>query len=167
LWCLRWSATQRITGPSIASEPATAQATFNARLGLKDLCVNRRWKPTVMPCPEIAYITTAMSTSLQPSQPPQATGTAATTARNGSTMNAASATCSTRDWRSPPQLAVAVAPPVASAVAGPDRAALDWVLDWVLDCAASASVVGGVMWVSSRCSGELTYASVTYGTVGR
>ncbi len=39
LWCLRWSATQRTTGPSIASEPAMASAYFSGRFGLNDLCV--------------------------------------------------------------------------------------------------------------------------------
>src|SRR6266540_6331774 len=43
LWCLRWSATQRTTGPWMAIEPATARPILVARLGLKDLWVKRRW----------------------------------------------------------------------------------------------------------------------------
>src|SRR4051794_19265676 len=43
--------------------------------------------------------------SVQLSQPPQAIGTAARTARNGSRMNAPSASCSLRDWTSPPSVA--------------------------------------------------------------
>src|SRR4051794_41886678 len=55
-----------------------------------------------MPCPLIAYITNAMTTSCQPSPHPQATGTAATTARNGTAMKIASSTCSIRAWASVP-----------------------------------------------------------------
>ena len=36
LWCLRWSATQVITGFSIARLPAIASAILNPRLALKD-----------------------------------------------------------------------------------------------------------------------------------
>ena len=67
-------------------------------------------------------MTTVMTTSLQPSQPPQATGTAASTARNGTTMNTASATCSLRDWWSPPSVAPVAGEVVAvvgGAVGGP------------------------------------------------
>jgi hypothetical protein len=89
----------------MAIEPITASVFFTNRLGLNDLCVNSRWKPTVTPCRVTTYITTVTSTSLQPSQPPHATGTAARTARNGSRMNAPSAICSLRDWVSPPRVA--------------------------------------------------------------
>src|SRR4051812_17023242 len=51
-------------------------------------------------------MTTVISTSVQPSQPPQATGIAAATARNGTAMNSPSATCSLRDWVSPPSVAL-------------------------------------------------------------
>ncbi len=50
-WCLRWSATQRMTGPSSASDPATARKIFSGRLVLKDWWVKNRWNPTVMPNP--------------------------------------------------------------------------------------------------------------------
>src|SRR4051794_291682 len=145
LWCLRWSATQRITGPSIAIDPATASAIFTARFGLNDLCVNSRWYPTVMPWPVTAYATRAMSTSLQPRKPPQARGTAATTARNGSAMKSARVTCSLRDWVSPPRVPLtAVSGVVLSGVA-------------VLAAAVRVSVVsvvavGGVMNSSSGWS---------------
>src|SRR5229473_2691539 len=36
LWCLRWSATQVITGPSMARDPATASAILNPRTALND-----------------------------------------------------------------------------------------------------------------------------------
>src|SRR5262245_13142753 len=75
----------------MAMLPATARAILVARLGLNDLCVKCRWKPTVTPWPEIQYIAKAMITSCQPSQPPQATGTARTSARNGTAMKIASA----------------------------------------------------------------------------
>src|ERR1017187_1474379 len=39
LWCRRWSATQSSSGPSIASDPATAMAILKARLGLNEPCV--------------------------------------------------------------------------------------------------------------------------------
>jgi hypothetical protein len=73
---------------------------------LNDLWVKYRWNPTVTPCPVTAYITSAITTSCQPSQPPQATGTAARTARNGTTMKTASAICSARDCWSPPKVAI-------------------------------------------------------------
>ncbi len=34
-WCLRWSATQPMTGPCMAMLPVTASAIRNARLALK------------------------------------------------------------------------------------------------------------------------------------
>ncbi len=105
LWCLRWSATHRTTGPWIAIEPRTARAILIGRLGLKDRWVKPRWKPTVTPPQVRKYIGTAIATSVQPSQPPQATGTAASSAANGTRMNRASATCSLRDWVSPPSVA--------------------------------------------------------------
>src|SRR4051794_7331322 len=49
-----------------------------------------------MPWPETAYITNAMTTSRQPRPQPHMTGTAAATARSGTTMNAARRTCSIR-----------------------------------------------------------------------
>src|SRR5579875_1741889 len=55
-----------------------------------------------MPCPEIAYITTAIRTSCQPRPQPHRNGTAAITARNGTITKRPSANCSQRDLRSPP-----------------------------------------------------------------
>jgi hypothetical protein len=49
LWCLRWSATQRTSGPSIASDPAIARATRIGRFALNAPWVKYRWKPMVMP----------------------------------------------------------------------------------------------------------------------
>src|SRR3954454_15762013 len=49
-----------------------------------------------MPWPLIAYMTKAMTTSRQPRPQPHATGTAATTARNGTAMKIASRICSMR-----------------------------------------------------------------------
>src|SRR5689334_9867529 len=49
LWCLRWSATQGPGGPWIAFERPPALPFFTAGLGLYDLWVKSRWKPTVMP----------------------------------------------------------------------------------------------------------------------
>ena len=39
LWCLRWSATQRTSGPSTAIDPATASAIRSGRFALKEPCV--------------------------------------------------------------------------------------------------------------------------------
>ena len=50
-WCRRWSATQWMTGPWMASEPATASAICSGRLALNEPCVKWRWKPTVTPSP--------------------------------------------------------------------------------------------------------------------
>ncbi len=49
------------------------------------------------PCPVSQYMTIMIATSVQLSQPPQATGIAANTARNGTAMKTARATCSLRD----------------------------------------------------------------------
>ena len=139
---MRWSATQRITGPWIAIEPAIASAILTARFGLKDLCVKSRWKPTVMPWPVSQYITTMISTSVQPSQPPQATGMAAATARNGTTMKTPRATCSLRDWVSPPEVARSIGAWARSD--GPR---------WVWSCGTHGRLR------------VRTYATVTYATV--
>ena len=53
-WCLRWSATHEITGPSIAAEPSAAKIARTGALVLKLRCVNRRWNPTVIPRPVTA-----------------------------------------------------------------------------------------------------------------
>ena len=42
-WWRRWSATQRMTGPSMASEPAIASAMRSGRLALNEPWVNSRW----------------------------------------------------------------------------------------------------------------------------
>ena len=50
-WCLRWSATQEITGPSIAAEPRIASRPCSHVFALKLRWVRWRWKPTVIPSP--------------------------------------------------------------------------------------------------------------------
>src|SRR5215218_1197102 len=70
--------------------------------------------------------------SVQPSQPSQAMGTEATRAANGTRMNRASATCSLRDWVSPPMVA-----------------------------RAGAGVVGGSYRVVMVLLGGVTYGTVT------
>src|SRR6476619_4781491 len=99
-----------------------------------------------MPWPVSQYMTTVIRTSVQPSQPPQATGIAAATARNGTTISAPSTICSLRDWVSPPSVA--------------------------LTCSRSGSAVrtavavGGVMDETSFTGHRgATYATVTYATV--
>jgi hypothetical protein len=42
-----------MTGPSIAIDPAIATPIRSGRLALNEAWVNRRWKPTVMPRPEV------------------------------------------------------------------------------------------------------------------
>src|SRR3954449_348189 len=66
-WCLRWSATHEITGPSIAAEPRIASVARTALPVLNARCVNRRWKPTVMPRPVATYMIANTIRSLQPS----------------------------------------------------------------------------------------------------
>src|SRR5438309_2217298 len=110
-----------------------------------------------MPCPEIAYMTKAMTRSRQPRPQPQATGAAATTARNGTTMNSASAICSKRARRNVPGTD-AIGPVSAPLTAGAGAGRV-------------AVVVGAVMQLLLSCRvcspGPLsTYGSVTYATVG-
>ncbi len=107
LWCRRWSATQRTTGPSIARLPATASAIFSTRFALKDPWVKKRWNPTVTPWQAVKYITTMITMSCQPSPQPHATGTAASSARNGTRMNEPNANCSAKPLVSPPRVAEA------------------------------------------------------------
>ncbi len=52
-WCLRWSATQAITGPSMAADPKMANIPLTQFFVLNARCVSRRWKPTVIPSPVI------------------------------------------------------------------------------------------------------------------
>ena len=52
LWCLRWSDTQVMTGPSMARLPAIASATRRPVFALNEPWVKYRWKPTVMPSPD-------------------------------------------------------------------------------------------------------------------
>src|SRR3954452_22519599 len=66
-WCLRWSATHEITGPSIAAEPRIASVARTALPVLNARCVKRRWKPTVMPRPVATYMIANTIRSLQPS----------------------------------------------------------------------------------------------------
>src|SRR5262245_47718734 len=127
----------------MAMEPATARPTLTGRFALKDLCVKSRWKPTVMPCPVMAYMAMAIPTSCQPSQPPQATGTAAATAKNGTMMKIASVTCSVRLCLSSPS----VPNEDSNSVSG-----------------ALVSVASDI-WFPSEVSTSFPYGTVTYGSV--
>jgi hypothetical protein len=88
----------------MARLPAIASAIFTPRLALNDRWVKSRWKPTVTPCPDTAYITTAMATSRHPNQPPQANGIAVRIARKGTAMNTVKMTRSLNDCWSPPSV---------------------------------------------------------------
>ena len=66
-WCLRWVATQSITGPSAAAEPSAAKPARTQRLHLKLRWVSSRWKPTVMPMP-IAGVTDGEDHQVLPDQ---------------------------------------------------------------------------------------------------
>src|ERR1700704_2769141 len=70
-WCLRWSATQEITGPSIAAEPRIASRPCSQVFALKLRWVRWRWKPTVIPSPVKKYMPRKRKTSLQCSALPQ------------------------------------------------------------------------------------------------
>ena len=52
-WCLRWSATHAMTGPSMAADPKMANIPLTQFLVLNARWVSRRWKPTVIPSPVI------------------------------------------------------------------------------------------------------------------
>src|SRR3954447_4594711 len=131
-----------------------------------------------MPWPLIAYITNAITTSCQPSPQPHATGTAATTARNGTAMKIASSTCSMRACTNVPGtyasgldaavLAARAALParvdaVAAALPARARAASSAPLAGLDEGAVWASVV---MKAAPRARGRRTYATVTYVSVG-
>src|SRR3954454_17095943 len=106
-----------------------------------------------MPCPETAYMTSAITTSCQPRPQPHITGTAATTASRGTPMKAASMTCAMRARRKV----------LGTDAIGPVRAPV------VTGCAGGRIVVvGAVMRLVSSCGRppSVAYASVTYGTVG-
>ncbi len=64
-WCLRWSATHEMTGPSIAAEPRIASVARTPFLVLNARWVSRRWNPTVTPSPVAAYMITNTTRSLQ------------------------------------------------------------------------------------------------------
>src|SRR6185503_7706306 len=83
-------------------------------------------------------------TSVQLSQPPQATGMASRIATNGTAMKATNAACSIQRLRSAPIV------PLGSSAVPADR---------------SAVARGGVMTVPSAL-GDHTYATVTYDRVG-
>jgi len=53
-WWRRCAATQSMSEPCSAIEPAIASAIFSGRTASKLLCVNNRWYPTVTPSPVIA-----------------------------------------------------------------------------------------------------------------
>ncbi len=105
LWCLRWSATQRTSGPSTAIEPITASTIRSGRFALKEPCVKYRWKPMVMPWQARKYMNTIRPRSSQLTPQPQTSGIAASSARKGTTMNSSSAICSTDRLLSPPRVA--------------------------------------------------------------
>ena len=69
-WCLRWSATHEITGPSIAAEPRMANTARVRGPVVNARCVSRRWKPTVTPSPVAAYMIANTIRSFQPSHSP-------------------------------------------------------------------------------------------------
>ncbi len=55
-WCLRWSATHEMTGPSIAAEPSTAKTKRKNGDVLNERWVKRRCMPTVTPSPVRRYM---------------------------------------------------------------------------------------------------------------
>ena len=83
VWCLRWSATQEMTGPSIAAEPRIASRPCSQVWVLKLRWVKWRWKPTVIPSPVMKYIPRKRKTSLQCSALPQTCQPAKPIATNG------------------------------------------------------------------------------------
>src|SRR5215211_2113233 len=70
-WCLRWSATHEMTGPSIAADPSAPNVARSHGLVWKLRCVSSRWKPTVTPIPVRKYMIASTARSLQCSQPCQ------------------------------------------------------------------------------------------------
>jgi hypothetical protein len=83
---LRWSATQEITGPSIAIEPAAASANRTGFFALKLRCVRWRWKPTVTPIAQTTYMIPKTATSLQCSRSFQSCQQTIPSATNGSAV---------------------------------------------------------------------------------
>jgi hypothetical protein len=71
----------------MARLPAMARATRITRPARNDPWVKYRWKPTVTPRQVSVYHPAASATSNQDSPQPQAKGTAATRARNGTITN--------------------------------------------------------------------------------
>ncbi len=85
-WCLRWSATQAITGPCTAIEPREAK-TYSVGLWVrKERWVSIRWKPTVIPAAVSTYITANRTRSCQLTTLPQSSTIAARVATKGTTM---------------------------------------------------------------------------------
>src|SRR5215217_7562112 len=70
-WCLRWSATQEMTGPSMAAEPSTANVVRTHVLVLKLRWVSSRCRPTVTPRPVSMYMIPSTTRSLGWSHPCQ------------------------------------------------------------------------------------------------
>src|SRR5436309_6270319 len=98
-------------------------------------------------------MTKAMTTSCQPRPQPHMTGTAATTAASGTTMNAASITCSMRARRR--VLGTEASGPTTAPVTGDAEGG------------RTRAVVGAVIRVVLLVVGpRRTYGSVTYATVG-
>src|SRR4051812_18120617 len=98
-----------------------------------------------MPCPLTAYIRTARATSRQPSPQPQATGTAATIARNGTAMKTARAAFSQPALGSVVRAGSGAGRGAAAATSG---------------ATAVAALGGGVMGI--LWFGVTGYATVTY-----
>ena len=85
-WCLRWSATQLMTGPWTAIEPGGGEAGTRPASDVRNArCVSIRWKPTVTPKPVIRYITSSSARSCRPTTSFQKTTIAAAMTTGGRT----------------------------------------------------------------------------------
>ena len=62
-WCLRWSATQLMTGPCTDIDPSTANTYSTGFDVWNERCVSIRWKPIVTPKPVSRYITASTTRS--------------------------------------------------------------------------------------------------------
>lgn len=83
----------------------TASAIRSGRFALNEPCVKYRWKPIVMPWHPRKYMKTSRPMSSQLTPQPHASGTAASTARNGTMMKISSEICSIERFCSPPSVA--------------------------------------------------------------
>src|SRR3954454_1161570 len=85
-WCLRWSATHEMTGPSIAIDPSAASVARTALPVLNDRWVKSRWNPTVIPSPVEMYMIANTIRSLQPRSSDQTCQATRPSARIGRTV---------------------------------------------------------------------------------